>query len=61
MILPSECNGPDCPFDGIGIEFNTAIVEESAQGIPASEAIADRIGEAAAGRESSELLVEPGL
>ena len=58
---PVMGNGTDRAFDRVGVEFNAAVVEEAAKRVPAAQGVADGIGEAAAGWESSELLVEPGL
>lgn len=61
MVLAAECDRADCSFDRVGVEFNTAIAEEAAKGLPASEAISDGVGEAAAGREVHELSLKPNL
>ena len=41
MIFAPECNGTDDALDGVGIDFDTAIVEEMGEPVPARERISD--------------------
>lgn len=50
----------DCPLDGIGIEFNTAVVDEAAESVPPRKSISDRFGQSAARRQAVQLTLEPG-
>jgi hypothetical protein len=59
MILATECNTPDRAFNRVGVEFDTAIVQEARQTLPARERVADRFGQGAASRQQRELRFEP--
>ena len=59
MILATECNRPDRPFNRVGIEFDAAIMQEARQSVPARECVADRFGNRAAAWYKRKLLFEP--
>lgn len=61
VVLATERNWPDCAFNRVGVEFEAAIAEEAAKGIPAGEGVADGLGETAFWRELHELPLKPGL
>ena len=41
MILAAERNGTDGAFDGVGVDFDAAVVEETGEPAPARERISD--------------------
>src|SRR5215207_3699725 len=61
MVLAAERDRPDGAFDGVIIEFNVAVIEETTKGGPAGECISDRIRNTTARREPVELDFEPSL
>src|SRR5215204_4143841 len=61
MVLAAERNRPDGAFDGVIIELNVAVIEETTKGGPASECISDRIRNTTARREPVERDLEPSL
>src|SRR6267154_5856189 len=61
VVLATERDRADAALDGIGVEFDAAIIEEAAKCAPAGQGVADRIGQTAAGRDEGELRREPGL
>ena len=54
-------HGPDGALDGIVVEVDPAIVEESAEGRPAGEGVSDGLGKSAIGWNAAQFLLEPGL
>ena len=46
-IFPVECDQTDGAFDGIVVEFNATVVDETRQPFPARESIADGVRERA--------------
>ena len=52
---------PDGAFDGIVVELDAAVVEESAEGWPAGEGVADRLGKGAAAGDATKFRLEPRL
>lgn len=61
MVLPSQHDRPDGPRHGVGIELDPAIVEESAEVIPADQRIAEGVGERTAQRHPMHLGLQPKL
>src|SRR4051812_38573062 len=61
VILAAEGNGSDRPLDRVSVEFEAAVIEESAQITPAGEGIPDRVGETAPRRDAFELFLKPDL
>jgi len=43
-ILAIDGNGSDRPFDDVGIDLDTAVVEEAGEPFPLREGVADRLG-----------------
>ena len=52
-IFPIQRDGTDRTFDGVVVEFDTAIVDEARQALPARESVADGLGEFALLQTSS--------
>ena len=48
VILAAERDRADGAFDGVGVEFDAAVINEAAKAAPAGQGIADGIGQAAA-------------
>jgi hypothetical protein len=48
VVLAAERDGADGAFDGVGVEFDAAVIKEAARAAPAGRGIADGIGQAAA-------------
>ena len=44
MILATEGNRPDRPFNRVGIKLDPTIMQEARQSLPARERVADRFG-----------------
>jgi hypothetical protein len=51
VVLASERDRADGAFDGVGVEFDAAVIEEATKVAPAGQGIADGIGQAAARRD----------
>src|SRR5271169_4073858 len=49
------------PLDRVVVEFDTAVIEESGEGWPTRERVADGLGEGAGGWNAAKLHLEPGL
>ena len=47
MVLAAERDGTDGTFDRVVIEFDVAVDEEAAKGVPTVQRIPDRVGNAA--------------
>ena len=60
MILPSESNRSNRALDGVGVQFDAAVVQEAGQTMPARQRVPDRFGERAASRQQRKLRLEPG-
>src|SRR5438034_8290875 len=60
-FLRPKRDGSDRTFNRIVVEVDTAIVQETAEGWPAGEGVADCLGETAAARDAAKLHLEPGL
>ena len=45
MILPSESDRPNRALDGVGVQFDAAVVQEAGQTMPARQRVPDRSGE----------------
>lgn len=61
VVLAAERDGTDRAFDGIGVELDAAIMQESRQPMPARERVADCFGERAATRHEPELRIQPDM
>ena len=61
MVFAAKGNRPDGALHRVGIELDAAVVEEPAEGWPASEGITDGIGQAAARRNAMQFGLEPQL
>ncbi len=61
VVLAAEGDGADCALDRIGIELNSAVVQEACQAMPPRERIADRLGKRAAAGDQAELCIEPDV
>jgi hypothetical protein len=61
MIFAPERHGSDSALDGVGIEFDAAVVEKAAKRRPAHETIADCLGQSPLGRHAAELSLKPGF
>jgi hypothetical protein len=57
-ILTIERNRSDGPFDAVAVEFDTAVIEEADETVPASGGIADRFGKRALAADPGELGIE---
>ena len=58
-IFAAESDGADRSFNGIGIEFDAAVVEEPGEAAPTAEHVADCLGEAAPAGDTPELFLKP--
>lgn len=47
------------PLDGVGVDLDAPVVEEQAQPRPASQSLADRLGQVALAAQEAELLPQP--
>jgi hypothetical protein len=61
VVLAAQRDGAHGSFDGVGVEFDAAVIEEAAKGIPAGQGVADGISQAAARRDLGELRLKPGF
>ena len=61
VVLAAEGDWSDCALDGVGVELETAVIEEAAKRVPAGQGVTDCICDAAAGRDLRELGLEPRL
>ncbi len=59
-ILSAEGNRAHCALDSVGVDFNTAVIEEAHQPVPAAECIADGLGDRRAAGNLCQRLLEPG-
>ena len=59
MILPSESDRSNRALDGIGVEFDAAVIQKARQSVPTGKRVADRFGELAAPRYTGQLRLEP--
>lgn len=59
MVLATERDWTDGPFDRVVVEVNPAVVEEAAERRPAGEGVADGLGKSAATRDPGELALQP--
>jgi hypothetical protein len=57
MVLGAELDRPDGALDGIGVDFDAAVVEEEAKPLPMAQRVTDRLSEGGFGREAAELLL----
>jgi Transposase IS66 family len=48
VVLSAERDRADGAFDGVGVEFDAAVINEAAKAAPVGQGIADGIGQAAA-------------
>jgi hypothetical protein len=39
LVLPAECDRPDGPFHGVSGEFDVAVLDVSAEGVPANQGV----------------------
>lgn len=60
-ILAGEHDRPDGPLDGVGVDLDSAVVDEPAQPVPAGEDVADCFGELGLLADPLQLVSEPGL
>ena len=60
-VLAIEGNRPDRSFDGIGVDFDAAVVEEADQPLPVAQPIANVFRNRRASGHTSTLRLEPGL
>jgi hypothetical protein len=60
-VLASQCHWPHRPFDDIGIERGSAILEEHGQTIPVRQRITERLGDRGPARNAGELFGHPGM
>ena len=61
MVLAAKRDRADRSFDLVVVELDASLIEEPAEGAPTGECIADRLGQAAAGRNAAELRLKPDL
>src|SRR3546814_18704633 len=59
-VLARQGDRADGVLDRIGVEFETAVFEESGETRPVAVGIADVAGQGGAGGDSREVLLEPG-
>lgn len=59
VVLAAERDGKARAFDGIGVELDAAIIQESRHTMPVRESIADCFGQRAATRHEPELRIQP--
>src|ERR1700756_1715273 len=61
VVLGAELDWSDGALDGVGVDFDPAVLEEEAEPLPVAQCIADRVGEGGFGRDARELLLQPCL
>ena len=59
VVLAAERDRADRPLDRIGVELDAAVVEESAEGLPPRQRVADPLGQPAARWHAPQLALEP--
>jgi hypothetical protein len=60
-ILSVQSDRPDRTFDGIGIDPDAAVIDETGQSLSARERVADRVGELGLLADQPELGFKPGF
>ena len=60
MIFAPERDRPDCALDNIGVDLDTAVVEEASKAVPARERVADCSGDGGFAGDGGKLGLEPG-
>jgi len=60
-IFPGQADRPDGVLERIGVEFETAVIEEARQSRPVIDRLADVLGERRAVGNHRELFLEPRL
>src|ERR1700733_12402486 len=60
-ILAIEDKRADASLDDVGVELDTAVIEEPGEPVPVVERVADVLGDGRLGRHPRELLLEPGF
>src|ERR1700680_2439908 len=60
-VFSVQSDRPDCAFDDVGVDLDTAVVEEAGQTLPTRERIADRFSEFCLLTDQSELGAQPGF
>jgi hypothetical protein len=61
VVLAAEGDGADGAFDGVVVEFDAAVIEESGERWPARERITNGLGERAGRWDAAKLHLEPRL
>ena len=59
MIFAPERDRPDCALDDIGVDLDTAVVEEASKAVPARERVADCSGDGRFAGDGGKLGLEP--
>src|SRR4051794_7150821 len=59
MIFTPERDRPDCALDDIGVDLDTAVVEEASKAVPARERVADCSGDGRFAGDGGKLGLEP--
>ena len=60
-ILAIENDRANAAFDDVGVELDSAVIEEPRKPIPVVQGVADVLGDGRLGRDARELLLEPGF
>lgn len=60
-ILAVKDKRTDASLDNIGVQLDTAVVEEARQANPVVQGVTDVLGDCRFARDAGELLLEPGL
>ena len=59
-VVAADGDAAQRPLGGVVGHAEAAVVEEAGEGLPALEAVGDRLGDLAVGRELGVLLAQPG-
>jgi hypothetical protein len=60
-VLAIEGDRPDGALDDVGVDLDPAVIEEANKAIPATEAVANGLGDRALPGNGGELAFQPGL
>lgn len=60
-VLSAQRDRPDGTLDGVGIQFQTAIIQEQYQPLPVVQRVTDRLGQRGPAGDMGECLVQPDM
>src|ERR1700712_4030491 len=60
-VLAGECDGADGTLDDVGVDLDTAVIQEVTEALPARQGVTDRLGELGFLTDHEELVAQPWL